>query len=224
MVVVVVGGGCSWHGLLALVGMLSDYSTQVACPAPCWTNIAFSIFRLSFLSYERRHQTDFEIHCYTRKPAAAGLWICYFRNKVISSSTFFLLYIPGPEWVSFKYGVFVCLNCCGIHHSMSKVKSIKLDVWEDEMVEVGSNFNSLISLSWGWNNLFFCFFWTWEVLKGQRQCQRTSYIWESCPSLLLPTWGEWLCVSTVQIWSFVIKKVSSSKVRFFICHIKKKII
>lgn len=43
---------------------------------------------------------------------------------------------PDPEWVSFKHGVFVCLNCAGIHRSMSKkVKSIKLDVWEDEMVE-----------------------------------------------------------------------------------------
>lgn len=65
--------------------------------------------------------------------------------------TFFQLYIPDPEWVSFKHGVFVCLNCAGIHRSLSeKVKSIKLDVWEDEMVEVGFQFqfgnNSIMRL------------------------------------------------------------------------------
>ncbi|CAJ1076601.1 arf-GAP with dual PH domain-containing protein 2 [Xyrichtys novacula] len=41
-----------------------------------------------------------------------------------------------PEWASYKLGVFVCLNCSGIHRSLSsRVKSIKLDFWEDELVE-----------------------------------------------------------------------------------------
>ncbi|XP_060921490.1 arf-GAP with dual PH domain-containing protein 2 [Labrus mixtus] len=43
---------------------------------------------------------------------------------------------PDPEWASYKLGVFVCLNCSGIHRSLSsRVKSIKLDFWEDELVE-----------------------------------------------------------------------------------------
>lgn len=43
-----------------------------------------------------------------------------------------------PEWASYKLGVFLCLNCSGIHRSLSsRVKSIKLDFWEDELVEVG---------------------------------------------------------------------------------------
>ncbi|XP_031727968.1 ATPase family AAA domain-containing protein 5-like [Anarrhichthys ocellatus] len=52
-----------------------------------------------------------------------------------------------PEWASYKLGVFVCLNCSGIHRSLySRVKSIKLDFWEDELVEVWSPL--LLSLLW----------------------------------------------------------------------------
>ncbi|KAL6102809.1 adap2 [Pungitius sinensis] len=43
---------------------------------------------------------------------------------------------PDPEWASYKLGVFVCLTCSGIHRGLSsRVKSIKLDFWEDEHVE-----------------------------------------------------------------------------------------
>lgn len=71
-----------------------------------------------------------------------------------------------------------------------------------------------------WSIVFF--FWTWKVHKSQRQCQCTSYIWESCPSLLLPAWGEWQHVSIVQIWIFVIKKPGHGLVvTCFTCHLKK---
>ncbi|XP_067332965.1 arf-GAP with dual PH domain-containing protein 2 [Channa argus] len=41
-----------------------------------------------------------------------------------------------PEWASYKLGVFVCLNCSGVHRSLSsQVKSIKLDFWEDKLIE-----------------------------------------------------------------------------------------
>ncbi|XP_068434662.1 arf-GAP with dual PH domain-containing protein 2 isoform X2 [Clinocottus analis] len=44
---------------------------------------------------------------------------------------------PDPQWASYKLGIFVCLNCSGIHRSLSnRVKSINLDFWEDELVEV----------------------------------------------------------------------------------------
>ncbi|XP_029015961.1 arf-GAP with dual PH domain-containing protein 2 isoform X2 [Betta splendens] len=43
---------------------------------------------------------------------------------------------PDPEWASYVLGVFVCLNCSGTHRSLSsRVKSIKLDNWEDDWVE-----------------------------------------------------------------------------------------
>uniref|UniRef100_A0A8C6U8Z9 ArfGAP with dual PH domains 2 n=1 Tax=Neogobius melanostomus TaxID=47308 RepID=A0A8C6U8Z9_9GOBI len=43
---------------------------------------------------------------------------------------------PDPEWASYNLGVFVCFNCAWIHRNLSnKVKSIKLDTWEDSMVE-----------------------------------------------------------------------------------------
>ncbi|XP_061829430.1 arf-GAP with dual PH domain-containing protein 2 [Nerophis lumbriciformis] len=44
---------------------------------------------------------------------------------------------PDPDWASYKLGLFVCLNCSGIHRNLSSpVKSIKLDNWEDELVEL----------------------------------------------------------------------------------------
>ncbi|XP_041634569.1 arf-GAP with dual PH domain-containing protein 2 [Cheilinus undulatus] len=55
-----------------------------------------------------------------------------------------------PEWASYKLGVFVCLNCSGIHRSLSsRVKSIKLDFWEDELVEfMKSNGNDGVRASY----------------------------------------------------------------------------
>ncbi|KAK3888492.1 hypothetical protein Pcinc_007451 [Petrolisthes cinctipes] len=45
----------------------------------------------------------------------------------------------NPEWASFNIGVFVCTTCATWHRSLgthvSKVKSLKLDRWDDEQVE-----------------------------------------------------------------------------------------
>lgn len=44
---------------------------------------------------------------------------------------------PEPEWASYKLGVFVCIHCSGIHRNLfSKVKSIKLDNWDDSLIEI----------------------------------------------------------------------------------------
>ncbi|XP_056263200.1 arf-GAP with dual PH domain-containing protein 1 isoform X2 [Pseudoliparis swirei] len=52
---------------------------------------------------------------------------------------------PDPHWASYKLGVFVCLTCSGIHRSLcSRVKSVTLDFWEDELVEfMKSNGNDI---------------------------------------------------------------------------------
>ncbi|XP_029019067.1 arf-GAP with dual PH domain-containing protein 2 [Betta splendens] len=45
---------------------------------------------------------------------------------------------PEPDWASYTLGIFVCLNCSGMHRnlpSVSKVKSIRLDLWEDSLIE-----------------------------------------------------------------------------------------
>ncbi|XP_022049506.1 arf-GAP with dual PH domain-containing protein 2-like [Acanthochromis polyacanthus] len=46
--------------------------------------------------------------------------------------------IPEPDWASYTLGVFVCLNCSGMHRNLpaiSKMKSIRLDHWDDSLVE-----------------------------------------------------------------------------------------
>ncbi|KAM4585291.1 arf-GAP with dual PH domain-containing protein 2-like isoform 1-T1 [Odontesthes bonariensis] len=45
---------------------------------------------------------------------------------------------PEPDWASYTLGVFVCLNCSGMHRNLpnvSKVKSIRLDYWEDSLIK-----------------------------------------------------------------------------------------
>ncbi|XP_016787534.1 arf-GAP with dual PH domain-containing protein 2 isoform X7 [Pan troglodytes] len=44
-----------------------------------------------------------------------------------------------PDWASYKLGIFICLNCCGVHRNfpdISRVKSVRLDFWDDSIVEV----------------------------------------------------------------------------------------
>lgn len=51
----------------------------------------------------------------------------------------------NPRWASWNLGCFVCIRCSGIHRSMgthiSRVKSVDLDAWTDEQVE--------LMLKWG---------------------------------------------------------------------------
>ena len=45
-----------------------------------------------------------------------------------------------PDWADVNFGVFICIECSGIHRSLgahiAKVKSIGLDLWSEENVQV----------------------------------------------------------------------------------------
>ena len=47
---------------------------------------------------------------------------------------------PGPRWASMNLGIFLCLNCSGIHRRLgvhiSKVKSVTLDGWKIKWAQV----------------------------------------------------------------------------------------
>jgi hypothetical protein len=46
----------------------------------------------------------------------------------------------GPRWASYNLGVFLCIRCGGIHRKLgthiSRVKSLTLDTWTDQQIEV----------------------------------------------------------------------------------------
>ncbi|XP_053112704.1 arf-GAP with dual PH domain-containing protein 1-like isoform X4 [Hemicordylus capensis] len=45
---------------------------------------------------------------------------------------------PDPDWASCTLGIFICLNCSGIHckiPNISKVKSLKTDHWDEAQVQ-----------------------------------------------------------------------------------------
>ncbi|XP_030656910.1 arf-GAP with dual PH domain-containing protein 1 isoform X2 [Nomascus leucogenys] len=45
---------------------------------------------------------------------------------------------PDADWASYTLGVFICLSCSGIHRNIpqvSKVKSVRLDAWDEAQVE-----------------------------------------------------------------------------------------
>ncbi|CCD22421.1 GTPase-activating protein AGE2 NDAI_0A02630 [Naumovozyma dairenensis CBS 421] len=45
-----------------------------------------------------------------------------------------------PRWASWSLGVFICIKCAGVHRSLgthiSKVKSVDLDTWKEEHLEM----------------------------------------------------------------------------------------
>uniref|UniRef100_A0A803Y0B9 Arf-GAP domain-containing protein n=1 Tax=Meleagris gallopavo TaxID=9103 RepID=A0A803Y0B9_MELGA len=55
--------------------------------------------------------------------------------------------LADPDWASHSLGIFICLNCSGIHRNIpqvSKVKSVRLDDWDDAQVEfMASNGNNV---------------------------------------------------------------------------------
>ena len=57
---------------------------------------------------------------------------------------------PDPQWASINWGVVLCIECGGIHRSLgvhiTKVRGIKLDVWDPEILKVMAELgNSIVN-------------------------------------------------------------------------------
>ena len=66
----------------------------------------------------------------------------FFCQKNLTSWWIILLVLrsTGPRWASWNLGVFLCIRCAGIHRNLgvhiSRVKSVNLDSWTPEQMEV----------------------------------------------------------------------------------------
>ena len=60
---------------------------------------------------------------------------CFIFYAVCTTSNFGTI---EPDWASVNLGVFLCINCAGIHRAMSvsRVRSVRLDSWSPEMIKV----------------------------------------------------------------------------------------
>lgn len=51
-----------------------------------------------------------------------------------------IMFMKDPDWASLSFGILICIKCSGIHRSLgvhlSKVKSLALDFWNPEHVEL----------------------------------------------------------------------------------------
>ncbi len=58
----------------------------------------------------------------------------------IELTPFSIFTATDPRWVSINIGVFLCITCSGGHRSLgvhiSKIRSVDLDLWEKDTVEV----------------------------------------------------------------------------------------
>uniref|UniRef100_A0A8C6Y2N6 Small ArfGAP 1 n=1 Tax=Naja naja TaxID=35670 RepID=A0A8C6Y2N6_NAJNA len=59
----------------------------------------------------------------------------------------------GPRWASWNTGVFICIRCAGIHRNLgvhiSRVKSVNLDQWTPEQIQVKKLYSSCIMRDFG---------------------------------------------------------------------------
>lgn len=92
---------------------------------------------------------SFNVH----PPVASSKYQKLFLPSV-HPSVEFLLYnflSEDPGWGSCSLGVFICLDCSGIHRNIpdiSKVKSLNLSHWEDHELQVRPQI-----LNFGWSDV-----------------------------------------------------------------------
>jgi len=61
--------------------------------------------------------------------------------------------IPNPTWTSKNIGVFLCMNCAGVHRSLgthiTEVRSVTIDRWEEAWVQTMTrNGNKIVNASY----------------------------------------------------------------------------
>lgn len=102
--------------------LIIEFQACLSIIGPKWSRVFFSTFSVTF------------------PPSLSFLppYSLYQALKKILNAVF--LSPPGPRWASWNLGIFICIRCAGIHRNLgvhiSKVKSVNLDQWTQEQVQV----------------------------------------------------------------------------------------
>ncbi len=107
------------------------------------------------------------------------LWVHWISISLLLSVSLFFS-VPPPRWASSNLGIFLCVNCVGLHRGLgvncSITKSIELDKWTEPMYQVPRPRYPTRSILWMFETFRFSAYWRSQIPFALRGKSTQSFI------------------------------------------------